>query len=403
MGHFKDNFKCHFDLSQSRARTTHHLQPCLCGSATSPMVLKNSKYDKQAKKQYMAKHGLLKPREAPIVRPKWSGKKKLEEQEYMKLDVDEMTSDWDSETDEDIVNYFYPQLKDELVVTPLEQKRKIKRQVIEDLKIQRNELFNQSSEDHQKMIEEREQNGIFLGSEQPQVKLTEFIPQIPITKRKTRKLPINEDSQDLLSEYGIDNYADLIRKKQDYDALHEKKLALRNLNDISTDELIGFEVGKDKLGASKKKSANTIRQLTQEEIELENERKAKIEQQKFYDHVKQKFLGKNDRKVLELNNLKQGNQQHIDYINLKLSNTKDEEIGDFDNDLDELLGSKIKNLDIESGAKNEEEAESDEIEFLNSLAQPKSKPQSQSQVKPQLLNSTIPDKLQEDFLDDLLS
>ncbi|EGV62408.1 hypothetical protein PSN45_001153 [Yamadazyma tenuis] len=363
------------------------------------MVLKNTKYDKQAKRNYMAKHGLIPqndPKNKPM-RPKWTSKKKTESQQYLKLDIDEMTSDWDSDVDEDIVNYFYPQIGEELPVMPEEQKKKIKRQVIEDLKLQRDELFNQPSQP------ESSTDGIYLGTEQPsqpEVKLSEFVPSIPITKRKNRKLPINDDSEDLLSEYGIDNYNELLRQKDDYDALHKKKLAESHVSDIAAEDLVGFEVGKDSLVDIQMRSKPKVelRYLTDEEIQQDIHRKTRSQQQGFYNQIKQKFNGSStsSKKVLELNNYTTDNQSHTNYINRKIVQ-QDKPVVSLDADLDELLGTRLGKVHIESDDEAYEVPESID-DFISTLD---TKPGKKSETV-QRIQTPQSGPVDQDFLDKLL-
>lgn len=377
------------------------------------MVLKNSKYDKQAKKKYMAKHGLLpKPSAEPrAVRPKWSSKKKNNSQDTMKLDIDEMTSDWDSDVDEDIVNYFYPQLGEELDQIPMDQKRRIKRQIIEDLKGQRDEIMNKSDE------EEEEPDGIYLGTKSPEtapVTLNEFLPEIPVAKKHlNRKLPKAEQSGDLLEEYGLENYKETVRTKDDYDALYKKKLESRNLNEILADELVGFRIGKDSLGDRRQNKTGEIRTLTEEEIEQERARRVKEDQNKFYTQMKHKFNSKHPEpsgKVLELNNYNSENQSHLDYLNNKIINqgVLGSESRDLDDDLNDLLGERLGNVTLEKS----EEPDIDELlkEWPATAKGPTKDPATVKEpVKEPVTvqgevptHKEVPTPSDQDFLDDLL-
>lgn len=394
------------------------------------MVLKNSKYDKQAKRKYMAKHGLLSKQGGSkdgnsgktAVKPKWTSKKKSQEQQTMTLDIDEMTSDWDSDIDEDIVNYFYPQLSEEIGSTPLDQKKTIKRQIIEDLRRQRDDIMNQSEPEE----EEQEQEGIYLGSQESrtkhharagseskkEVKLTDFLPEIPISnKHLNRKLPKAQESEHFLQEYGIENYKDIIRTKDDYDTLHKKKLESRNLDEILADELVGFRVGKDSLSGKPSNSRNHIRSLTKEEIEQEQLRKNKDEQNKFYSHMKQKFQqnqsADNKSKVLDLNNYRSDNPHHIDYLNSKIINqdgSKDKRNeADIDDDLDDLLGAKLAKVELEDTS--EPTSNTGDVDaFLQGLNPTESRCQTDLQERSTEFQqaSNKPNTTDEKFLDDLL-
>lgn len=359
------------------------------------MVLKNSKYDKQAKWNYMKKHGLLPKKAAKAEKPKWSAKKKpSNDQEFIKLDIDEMTSDWDSDIDEDIVNHFYPQLTEELPEIPIEHKRRIKRQIIEDLKVQRNELFNKDETDIQE-----EEDGIYLGEkpDKPKVQLSEFLPEIPIMKRRNRKLPINEVSDDLLAEYGIEDYSKTIKEDNDYDIIRKKKLNNRRIEDLPIDQLVGFEVGKDSLAdiGNDPKPKNNIKYLTEEELKQEEERNAKRKQADFYLKMKNKFLDKpkDNNKVLHLNNYDTNNQDHMDYINKKLASSSQTQKIDIDDDIEELLGSKMSRLEVK-----QETPLNDVDGFLDSLPN-RSDIKQDKQKPPKAVNKSI----EELFLDDLLS
>lgn len=344
----------------------------------------------------MKKHGLLPKKEAKAVRPKWTSKKKTaDEQEFIKLDIDEMTSDWDSDIDEDIVNHFYPQLAEELPEFPIEHKRKIKRQIIEDLKIQRNELFNKEESD-----EEQEVDGIYLGEkpEVPNVRLSEFLPEIPISKRKNRKLPINEDSEDLLAEYGIEDYSKTVKQDNDYEVMYKKKLNDRRLEDLPIEQLAGFEVGKDSLAdiGTFQKPKNKIRQLTEQELKEEEDRKVKREQADFYSKMKSKFLDKpKDSKVYHLNNYNSDNQQHMDYVNKKILSSSKSKETDIDEDIDALLGTHMSKLDVKP-----KKSDNDVDEFLSSLS-------TEAEIKhvkqdKSISSKTTKQQSDEQFLDDLL-
>lgn len=290
----------------------------------------------------MIKHGLLsKPQK--VVRPKWSLKKVNNEQSMMKLDIDEMTSDWDSECDEDVINYFYPAIGEELVEMSMEMKRKIKRQVIEDLKLQRDELFNQAQ------TQEPHSDGIYLGTEPAevaQVELNDFLPSIPISKRKIRKLPINDNEVDL-NEYGI-LYADTVVDRDDKE-IYDKKPSLRKLEDIPGSELIGFKVGKDTLGEKQqKKATHQIRTLTDEEKRENDLINEKNEQYKFHDMIKKKFSAVKPPKVLDLNNYDDNNESHRNYLNNKLI-TNHKPI-DIEEDLELLLGNGIGKMTFDETA-----------------------------------------------------
>lgn len=372
------------------------------------MVLKNSKYDKQAKRKHLAKNGPVKRPPTKKITPKWSSKAKIDKPDTITLDIDDMTSDWDSDVDEEIVNYFYPTMVDDVTEMSDDQRRTIKRQIIEDLKVQRENGFNEGgNEDDDDVNGGDDIDGIYLGKDPktPETKVSDFVPEIPISaaskKKYNRKLPHMQDNSDILQDYGLENYKETITKDpHDYHKVHETKVANQNLDKISTQDLIGFKVGKDRLGVKntgKNTPKNTIRSLTEEERK-ENEHREKLRQQNdFYISMKKTFGSeKAKNKVLELNNFDENNSDHVAYINSRIVNhEEDDDSFNIDDDLDELLGGKLSIKEDEDDEIGLKMGEKDSKHHNN-----KAKPNNNT-TKPPPTPKSLP-KDDQQFLDDLL-
>lgn len=372
------------------------------------MVLKNSKYDKQAKRKHLAKNGPVKRPPTKKITPKWSSKAKIDKPDTITLDIDDMTSDWDSDVDEEIVNYFYPTMVDDVTEMSDDQRRTIKRQIIEDLKVQRENGFNEGgNEDDDDVNGGDDIDGIYLGKDPktPETKVSDFVPEIPISaaskKKYNRKLPHMQDNSDILQDYGLENYKETITKDpHDYHKVHETKVANQNLDKISTQDLIGFKVGKDRLGlknTGKNTPKNTIRSLTEEERK-ENEHREKLRQQNdFYISMKKTFGSeKAKNKVLELNNFDENNSDHVAYINSRIVNhEEDDDSFNIDDDLDELLGGKLSIKEDEDDEIGLKMGEKDSKHHNN-----KAKPNNNT-TKPPPTPKSLP-KDDQQFLDDLL-
>lgn len=374
------------------------------------MVLKNSKYDKQAKRKHLAKNGPLKRPPTNKITPKWSSKAKNDKSDTITLDIDDMNSDWDSDIDEEIVNYFYPTMVDDVTEMNDDQKRTIKRQIIEDLKVQRENGFNEGGNGDINGDVDGDVDGIYLGKipETPETKLSDFVPEIPISaaskKKYNRKLPHIQDNSDILQDYGLEDYKETITKDpHDYHKVHETKLANQNLDKISTQDLIGFKVGRDRLGVKntgKNTSKNTIRSLTQEERK-ENEHREKLRQQNdFYISMKKTFGSeKAKNKVLDLNNFDENNSDHIAYINNRIVNNEEDDVSlDIDDDLDELLGGKLSIKEDEEGEEGEIGLKMGEKDSKHHKNQSK---HHHTTTKPPPSPKTLP-KDDQQFLDDLI-
>lgn len=278
-------------------------------------MVQSNKWDKKAKFQYMKKHGILPaPSENTFLTPKWSSKKKKERKPTIQLtDSDD---EWDSEVDEALINHFYPELNSSDELT-LQQKVKLKQQILNDLK-EKEELY----ETLEGSPEEQNLDGQF--------NLGELISSID--RKPKKKMLKARFSDNLLEEYGLESYQ---TNDKEYKLAGRKK----GLSDLKDDFIIG-----------RHESATSARKLTEEEIVIENERKKKIEQQKFYNEVKKKFGDEtNQLKVVDINNFK-GDEDQLHRLNERIGKKKVEDT--LDDDLEELLNLKLTESNDEAPQKS---------------------------------------------------
>lgn len=337
------------------------------------MVLKNSKWDKQAKYKYMKKHGLTtsRPKDS-VVTPKWSGKKAGKDGDARKITLEDSgdeEEEWDSDVDEALINHFYPQLdKGELLT--IEQKSKIKQQILNDLQ---NSNASTELDANENEGEGEEIDGIYLGQAsggqtlkglepgqgQGQIKdqsqsnpalpqnssfnLQDFINSIEKKPNKNKKLLKNKFSENFLEEYGLESYN---YGKDDYNKMYEERQKLNHsknlLNELTLRGIDEYEIGK-----SIDKQKQSIRLLTEEEKEEEKRRRALMEQDTFYKEIKRKFgaqEGNAKNKVLELNNFNSSDLSQLQRLQEKLEKG-DEAPNTLEDDLSNLLGLPIPSKD----------------------------------------------------------
>lgn len=311
------------------------------------MVLKNSKWDKRAKFEYLKKHNLLKKNkgEEIINRPKWSGKK---ESNVFRPVLEASDSEYDTEEDEAFLSQFFPQIGETELTK--EQKKKIKLQLLLDLENQ------DAAKEENEVIDKEDIDGIYLGSEEQRFldlenklkdsTLEDYIStEIPTTGKssRNRKLLRAKESNGLFEEYGI-NYADTVRKKDDYNDLAYIKQQNRKLDDISNEELIGFKVGESVLGVTDQNTKSQLKVLEGEDLEENKRRLEKANQEKLLRQIKNKFgaskAGKS-HKVLEINNFNDQDTTQLENLNARLTKNTDNKVNSvepLDDDLIELLG-----------------------------------------------------------------
>ena len=292
----------------------------------------------------MKKHGLL-PQKAPEeVRPKWSSKKKTEDNRIRLDDSDE----WDSDTEDALINHFFPQLGQDV---SKEHKQKIRQQILEALEegkdIGQGETLDQiqdekrgdQNRDEKRGDQNRDEkrdglDGIYLGTKpEPSegsvektpvsVSLHEILANAP---KRLRKLLENKVSDNFLEEYGLDSYSELA-KVGDYDAVRKP----RSLDEIPAEELDGFVVGEEI-----DRPRATMVELSEQDVLEDDERRQKAERQRVHEQMRRKFAPKqtSSLKVIDLNNVKDR-----EYVNLRIG--EDAVLvgeDDFNRDLSELLG-----------------------------------------------------------------
>lgn len=337
------------------------------------MVLKNSKWDRKAKYQYMKKHGL---NSKPVAEK--PGKKWTKTDDIDALETDE---EWDSETDNDLLNHFYPSMGDDELTR--DQKVKIKSQILAELR--------QKIEDGEDISEEEieEVDGIYLGSSEDKSKddtygreedpskfsLLKYLDNLD-NNPNNRRLLKNKMTNNFLEEYGLDSYKDITKTDVDYKVKPEKK----TLNDLPISELNGYKLGEDV-----EVPIDNVRTLTEEELQQDESRLELNKQNQFLNQIKNKYGKKTPSKVLNTNNtLQKDTNQPID------------------DDLDVLLG-----LDKDKATAPLTPSALDDVDdLINSLSIKSQPPREQRELhKPSTHAKTIvkpqtsPD---EDFLDSIL-
>lgn len=306
------------------------------------MVLHKNKWDHKAKISYLRKHGLTRLKEAPQMTPKWTSKKTAQKRTVIFDDSDD--SDWDSE-DEALLNHFYPEIGEQEI--PVEQKLKIKRQIINGLREKQNELEKEPGaeseagkdektasrvdEGEQEEAEEDEMGGIYLGTE-PEIalpdletKLSEFVMTDTFRPGKSRKLLKQKTDDTFWEDYGLGDYKDTV-KETDYSAQPV------NVDKLSASDLDGMRIGAEPARAT------GPRALTAQERQEHLERQEKDERARLYEQIRTKFGKKASRgKVLEINNINEDDAHQMDVLQGKIIKGKSETFN-LDQDLHDLIG-----------------------------------------------------------------
>ncbi|EGW30785.1 uncharacterized protein SPAPADRAFT_72710 [Spathaspora passalidarum NRRL Y-27907] len=357
------------------------------------MVLKNSKWDKKAKYKFMKKHG-IKPAtpSQPKVHTKWTSKKQSGTSNRILLE--DSDDDWDSDVDDALLEHFYPSLSDQELTH--EQKIKLKQQIMTEIQQQEQEDNGEGDKED----EEEELDGIYLGSAENQEKemtpaapakfnLEEFINNVQGGKPKSRKLLSNKISDNFLEEYGLESYNQLKKDSDDYNDLYydKQKEKNKNIKYIDPAKLDGFIIGESSLD-ERSNAKSSIRELTQQEKEQDEQRKKLVEEEKFYSQIKSKFGNKQPQnKVIEINNYSVDNKLQL---NDKLVRSGGNATADLDEDLLALGITPVGN----------DNSVDDVDALLNNLAINKPLTE-QTKPKPKLNDLKIDDD-DDDFLNQLL-
>lgn len=371
------------------------------------MVLKDSKWDRKAKSQYLRKHGLNKSKEEAVIRPKWSSKKEVAKKVPLLEDSDD--------SDDEFLKLHYPQLGEELTN---EQKEKVKKQILVDLQNEVNDISDheptENNSEHGRGGEAID--GIYLGSDEAKQqfmeknsetsRLDEFISHdmagadVSVIPKKNRKLLKNKLSEDLLLEYGLEDYKQIVNNDQDYSKPFMEKQLQRNIDRISDEDLIGFEIGQDSIASRKSHNTkNNVTELTDEEKKEMHERLIASEQARLHRQMKEKF-GKTANKAptLEINNINENDPQQMQMLNSRLTHLGNDE-GNVDDELDLLLGENSKSKSETDKTKIAGSTDIDD--FLSSLTVNDSKTGKTSSVVPKK-RVYKPSQSDDKFLDELL-
>lgn len=369
------------------------------------MVLKDSKWDRKAKAQYLRKHGLNKPKEEVIIRPKWSSKKEAAKRVPILEDSDD--------SDEEFLKLHYPQLGEELTK---EQKEKVKKQILVDLQNEVNENSPDLEPENKHEYSSEPLDGIYLGSDEAKQqfmeknaensRLDQFIAHdmagadVSGIPKRNRKLLRNKLSEDLLLEYGLEDYKQTVKNDQDYSKPFMEKQLQRNIDRISDEDLIGFEIGQDSIASRKSiNTKNNVSELTDEEKKEMHERLIASEQARLHRQMKEKF-GKTANKAptLEINNINENDPQQMQMLNSRLRNLGRDE-ADVDDELDLLLGESSKPK--HGNDKTKFAGSTDIDDFLSSLTVNDSKTsETSSGAQPKTVYK--PSQSDDQFLDELL-
>lgn len=305
------------------------------------MVLHKNKWDKKATYNYMRKHGLAKKETGePEVRAKWSSKNTS--LQPTRLVLDDSDSEWDLDDDDALLGHFYPDLGNSQSLTR-DEKIRIKRLILE-------EIARKTGQEPEQSADANEPDGIYLISEESRLqdeqqradfenRLEDYISTELSKPKKTRKLLKNKVSENLLEEYGLNEYKDTVNVDQDYDKAFRGKQSRRHLDDISAAELAGFRVGESQLGDTKQHVSTSMRALTEEEKQADSARAAKIEQARLLSQIKARFDGKQKQtKILEINNFNAEDARQMESLNKRLAAVGFQTNDGLDDDLDVLLG-----------------------------------------------------------------
>lgn len=320
------------------------------------MVLKDSKWDKKAKKNYQRKHGLTQSRRPETYqRPKWSSKKRDSNGRAGHFEFEKSESDeWDSEEDEEFLNHFYPQLSEQSLGT--EQKLKIRNQLLQQLKA---ELSGQQDGDDSAEQSQEEPDGIYLGEHKPDNTrctteggsiLDNVFPKenesilLRTRPSKNKSVPKSKLSDNFLEEYGLESYADTVKPESDVSASKPITATELSLRKIANSSLDGFEIGKGALhlGPQPESKKSSIHELSSEEKAAREERARKYEENKLHNKIRSGLVTQRSKrpvKVLEINNFNSSDEAQMHILNRRiLADSKKDEDTNEEDDLDYLLG-----------------------------------------------------------------
>lgn len=390
------------------------------------MVLNKSKWDKKAKIKYLKKHGLLKTNESQSAKTpnrKWSSKK-AEPTKSLHSNIvleDSDSEDWDSEEDDAFINDFYPQLGEDKLTK--DQKRKIKNQILIDL-AQRQQSVNESvNEQSDTEVSHEEIDGIYLGSKEnrekdiinselEQINIQDLIAKDNSKSIKNRKILKARVSDNLLEEYGIDDYTNTIKSEgNDYNSLYNKKKQERNIDQIRPHELNGFRIGDSNLTSpsdKSKKGFDHIRKFTDTEVQENKERAAKIHQHNLYNQIRKKFDKDSSKssksRVIEINNFNDNDLEQMERLNTRLlaNHNEPQKITDKDieSDIDLLLGDNFK------GNLHNEEPDNSQVtdidDLFNQISLGNQSQADKKNICHDFKQGDGPSSTDQDFLDDLL-
>lgn len=370
------------------------------------MVLKNSKWDKKAKYQYMKKHGLNKRVEVEKPGKKWSKSDEIDE-------IDEIDEEWDSDVDNDLLNHVYPSIGDEILTR--DQKIKIKLQILQEL---RRKLENGESLDEEEQYDQHDQqlqedfDGIYLGSTEDKLKdvqnmesgskdsdssrfsLLKYLENLDNNPRNRRLLK-NNMTNNFLEEYGFLSYKDITKpigdenntNDEDYYNVKRKNTSLKSL---PNSELDGFKIGEDPDEGIKRKSDH-IRLMTEQEFKQDLNRNQLNQEAQFLNQIKSKYGKKSSLQNHKYHN--NSNNNIDDDIDVLLGFDKNSDqnapsIPTQSDDIEDLIESLGKNqLETSSNPLNQLETSSNQSNQTSRSSKP---------FKPCL------DSSHQDFLDSIL-
>lgn len=314
------------------------------------MVLHKSKWDHRSKVQYLKKHGLARPKPVEGPKPKWSGKKKQSGQRQIDLDLDSDDDEWDSDDDE-LLDHFYPQIGESSI--SLETKLALRRQIVAALRRSQEKAEPESEKPdysdgiylgkveepaEKPLVAEEEEIDeeaakYLLPEDQLETKISEYM-STDFKPQKNRKMLKAKVSDNLLADYGIENYQKTVLNA-DYAPDENRKW--KDLDKLSADSLHGFRIG-GSVGDTPEKEE--IRGLTEEEKKEHKEREEKLERFRMYEQMKRRFGPATvELKVLEINNFNDQDARQLESLHKRL--TKDvlhTDQSTLDADLQQLVG-----------------------------------------------------------------
>lgn len=323
------------------------------------MVLKDSKWDRKAKRNYEKKHGIVlqapaKAKDTPKAR--WSGKKAVEP---------ESDDEWDSDVDGPLLEHFYPSMSEDSHLTR-DQKLKLKKQIIADIQRQ---LEEEALREEQPEVIDRS-DGIYLGSDEAQqvddrravaaraikeareqgtgggdgqdkkFNMADFLNDLQEKlSQKNRRMPTMKNVADI-EEYGL-SHRDLIKSTDDYDDLYQKSKTQRSVNQLTNDELRDYVIGTEFKLDSRGLTVE-LRSLTPEEIAEQRRRDEIALREARFRKLKQKLTADGGQaKAIEVNNFDNDDEEKVAWLGLKIEDNGDVLAGDWEDDLSQLLGLKL--------------------------------------------------------------